>query len=139
MLRHRILTAVVGLPLLIAIIWYGEPWFTILIAVMAALGSWEFYRMATQEKIKPITYFGLTWVILFILSPHCPYPVTTPLLISSAIVFPLILLLFRSVLSLFMSAEQLAKIDNTMSMQKALNCICPACVIYTIRIRCGSV
>ena len=96
MLRHRILTAVVGLPLLIAIIWYGEPWFTILIAVMAALGGWEFYRMANQEKIRPITYFGLAWVILIILSPHCPYPVTTPLLISSAIVFSLIWLLFRS-------------------------------------------
>jgi phosphatidate cytidylyltransferase len=96
MLRHRILTAVVGLPLLIAIIWYGEPWFTILIAVMAALGIWEFYRMASQAKIKPIAYFGMAWVLLLILSPHCPYAVTTPFLITSAMVFSLIWLLFRS-------------------------------------------
>jgi phosphatidate cytidylyltransferase len=96
MLRHRILTAVVGLPLLIAIIWFGEPWFTILIAVMAVLGSWEFYRMARQSKIQPITYFGMAWVLFLVISPHCPYPLTTPLLITSAIVISLIWLLSSS-------------------------------------------
>ena len=96
MLRHRILTAVVGLPLLIAIIWVGDPWFTILIATMAAIGSWEFYLMASRSKIQPITYFGMAWVLLLVLSPHCPYAVTTPFLITSAIVISLIWLLFRS-------------------------------------------
>jgi len=96
MLRHRILTAVIGLPLLVAIIWFGEPWFTLLIAVMAALGSWEFYRMASQSKIQPVTHFGMAWVLLLVLSPHCPYPATTPFLITSAIVISLIWLLFRS-------------------------------------------
>ncbi len=96
MLSHRILTAVVGLPLLTAIIWFGEPWFTILIAVMAALGSWELYRMARHSKIQPIIYFGIAWVLLLVISPHCPYPLTTPFLITSAIVISLIWLLFRS-------------------------------------------
>jgi phosphatidate cytidylyltransferase len=96
MLRHRILVAVVGLPLLIAIIWFGEPWFTLLIAVMAALGSWEFYRTARQLKIQPITYFGMAWVLLIVLSPHCPYAVTLPFLITAAIVVSLMWLLFRS-------------------------------------------
>jgi phosphatidate cytidylyltransferase len=96
MLRHRILTAVIGLPLLIAIIWFGEPWFTILIVVMATLGSWEFYRMAGQLKLQPITYFGMAWVLLIVLSPHCPYAATIPFLITSAIVISLIWLLFRS-------------------------------------------
>ncbi|MGB8707494.1 MAG: phosphatidate cytidylyltransferase [Dehalococcoidia bacterium] len=95
MLRHRILTAVVGLPLLIAIIWFGEPWFTLLIAVMAALSSWEFYRMAGGSKVQPITYFGIAWVLLLIASPHCPYPATLPFLITSAIIVSLIWLLFR--------------------------------------------
>jgi phosphatidate cytidylyltransferase len=96
MLRYRILTAVVGLPLLIAIIWFGEPWFTILIAIMAVLGSWEFYRMAGKLKIQPITYLGMAWVLLIVLSPHCPYTATIPFLITSAIVISLIWLLFRS-------------------------------------------
>lgn len=96
MLRQRVLTAIIGLPLLIAIIWFGEPWFTLLIAAMAMLGSLEFYRMASHSKIQPITYFGVAWVLLLVLSPHCPYTTTTPLLITSAIVIPLIWLLFRS-------------------------------------------
>jgi phosphatidate cytidylyltransferase len=95
MLRHRILTAVVGLPLLIAIIWFGEPWFTILIAAMSALASWEFYRMAGGLRVQPLTYFGIAWVLLLIVSPHCPYPPTLPFLITSAIVVSLIWLLFR--------------------------------------------
>jgi phosphatidate cytidylyltransferase len=95
MLRHRILTAVVGLPLLIAVIWFGEPWFTILIAVMAALASFEFYRMAGGLRVQPITYFGIAWVLLLIVSPHCLYPQTLPILITSAIVVSLIWLLFR--------------------------------------------
>jgi len=52
--------------------------------------------MASQSKIQPITYFGMAWVLLVVLSPHCPYPVTTPFLITSAIVVSLIWMLFRS-------------------------------------------
>jgi phosphatidate cytidylyltransferase len=95
MLRHRILTAVVGLPLLIAIIWFGEPWFTILIAAMAGLAAWEFYRMAGAIKIQPLTYFGIAWVLLVVASPHCPYSATLPFLITSAVIISLIWLLFR--------------------------------------------
>ena len=96
MLRQRILTAVVSLPLLIAAIWFGEPWFTLLITAAAVLGSLEFYRMASHSQIRPITYFGVVWVVLLVLSPHCPYAATTPFLISAGILISLVWLLFRS-------------------------------------------
>lgn len=95
MLKQRIITAIIGIPLLIAITWFGEPWFTLLVIFMAGIGSFEFYRMASNIKIQPITYLGMAWVLLFILSPHCPYPATTPFLITSAIFISLIWLLFR--------------------------------------------
>ena len=95
MLGQRTIIWIIGLPLLIAITWLGEPWFTLLVAIMAILGSLEFYRMTTHLKIQPITYFGTVWVLLLILSPHCPYAATTPFLITSAIVISLIWLLFR--------------------------------------------
>jgi phosphatidate cytidylyltransferase len=94
MLRHRILTAVVGLPLLIAIIWFGGPWFTVLIAAIAGLATWEFYRMAGSLKVQPLIYFGIAWVLLIIASPNCPYPATLPFLITSAIIISLMWLLF---------------------------------------------
>lgn len=96
MLRQRLFTAIIGLPLLIAAIWFGKPWFTLLIAAVAIVGSLEFYRMASQSRIQPLTYLGTAWVLLLVLSPHCPYAGTTPFLITSAIVISLIWLLFRS-------------------------------------------
>jgi phosphatidate cytidylyltransferase len=63
---------------------------------MAMLGSWEFYRMAGQLKLQPITYLGMAWVLLIVISPHCPFIATIPFLITSAIVISLIWLLFRS-------------------------------------------
>jgi phosphatidate cytidylyltransferase len=95
MLRHRILTTVVGLPLIIAIIWFGEPWFTLLMASMAGLAGWEFYRMAGRLKVQPITYFAIAFVVLVMVSPHCPYPSTLTILITSAITISLVWLLIR--------------------------------------------
>lgn len=95
MLRQRILTAAVGLPFLIAAVWFGAPWFTLLVAAVATFASFEFYRMVTSSKGQPLSYFGLIWVLLFVLSPHCPNINTIPLLMTSAIVFSLIWLLFR--------------------------------------------
>lgn len=96
MLRQRIITAIIGLPVLIAAIWFGTPWFTILVATMATLGSIEFYRMGRQANIQPITYFGVAWVLLLVLSPHCPYAIATPSIITSAVIISLIWTLFRS-------------------------------------------
>jgi phosphatidate cytidylyltransferase len=95
MLRHRILTAVIGLPLVIAIIWFGEPWFSILMIIMAGLASFEFYRMAGLAGIRPLAYFGIAWVVLLVVSPHIPCESTLVMLVTSAILISLIWLLFR--------------------------------------------
>ena len=95
MLKKRIITALVGLPLLIAVVWFGEPWFTILVAIWGLLAASEFYRMVSTAKVLPLTYFGLIWALLFILGPHVDYDLTTPLLLTSAVILPLIWLLLR--------------------------------------------
>jgi phosphatidate cytidylyltransferase len=95
MLRHRILTAVVGLPLLIAIIWFGEPWFTILMAAMAACAGWEFYRMAGRVDVHPLTYFGITWIALLVASPNFHYPSSLTILVTLAIIISLVWLIFH--------------------------------------------
>jgi len=95
MLKKRIITALAGLPLLIAVIWFGEPWFTILVAIWGLLAAFEFYRMVAASKVSPLTCFGLIWVLLFILRPHFDYDLTTPLLLTSAVILPLIWLLLR--------------------------------------------
>jgi len=105
MLKKRVITALVGLPFLITVIWFGEPWFTTLVAIWGLLAAFEFYRMVTASKVSPLTYFGLIWTLLFICSrnsellsilrPHLDLNLLTPLLLTSAVILPLIWLLLR--------------------------------------------
>jgi phosphatidate cytidylyltransferase len=95
MLKKRVITALCGIPLLIAVIWFGEPWFTILVAIWGVLAVFEFYRLVAASKVPPLTYFGLIWTLLFILSHHFDYEIITPPLLTSAVVLPLIWLLLR--------------------------------------------
>jgi phosphatidate cytidylyltransferase len=41
----RILTSLVGIPLLVGAIWWGPPWLTLLVVLAAVLGVHEFYRL----------------------------------------------------------------------------------------------
>ncbi len=95
MLKKRVITALWGIPLLIVIVWFGDPWFTILVAIWGLLAAFEFYRMVAISKVPPLTYFGLIWVLLFILNPHFNYDFLTPLLLTSAVIVSLVWLLLR--------------------------------------------
>ena len=97
MLKKRVITAVCGIPILIAAIWFDQPlpWFTIVVAIWGLLAAFEFYKMVAAAKVPPLTYFGLIWTLLFILSPHFDYATITPLLLTSAVILPLICRLWR--------------------------------------------
>jgi len=97
MLKKRVITALWGILLLIAAVWFDKPlpWFTILVAIWGILAVFEFYRLVTASKVSPLTYFGLIWTLLFILSPHFDYDTLIPLLLTSAVILPLVWLLLR--------------------------------------------
>ena len=105
MLKKRVITALCGLPLLIIAVWFDEPlpWFTILVAIWGLLAVFEFYRLVAVSEVRSLTAFGLIWTLLFILSPHCPYEFTVPLLLTSAIVLPLLWLVLRPHVGLLLS------------------------------------
>jgi len=106
MLKKRILTSAWLVSLLLAVIWFGgEPGFTALMVVFGTLAALEFYRMVAGSRVPPLTYFGLVWTALFILSGNSdmlftiepylnPVPVT-PLLLTTAVIPPLLWLLSR--------------------------------------------
>jgi phosphatidate cytidylyltransferase len=96
MLRQRIITTVIGLPFLIAAIWFGTPWFFLIVAIVAVASGIEFYRMAGHKKLAPLTYLGTIAILLFIASPHCPYASVKPALTSIIIVISLLWILLRS-------------------------------------------
>jgi len=107
MLKKRVITALCGIPLLVAAIWFDKPlpWFTILLAIWGVLAAFEFYRLVATAKVSPLTYFGLIWTLLFILSrdsdllsilePSFDLNLLMPLLLTSAVVLSLIWLLLR--------------------------------------------
>ncbi|MDO8687267.1 MAG: phosphatidate cytidylyltransferase [Dehalococcoidales bacterium] len=105
MLKKRIITSLWGIPLLTAITWFGEPLFTILLVVWGALAVFEFYRPVTATRGSPLTYFGLVWTALFIasrnsqvisfLQPRFSESQLAPLLITLAVILPLIWRLLR--------------------------------------------
>ncbi len=96
-LKKRVITALWGIPLLIAAVWFDKPlpWFTILLAIWGVLAVFEFYRMVATSKIAPLTYFGLVWTLLFILSPHFDHAFITPLLLTSGVMLSLVWLVLR--------------------------------------------
>jgi phosphatidate cytidylyltransferase len=99
MLKKRVLTGLWGIPLLIAAVWFDQPlpWFTVLVAIWGLLAVFEFYKMGAGAKMPPLTYFGLVWTLLFIISPHFNNDfITPPTLLTSAVVLSLIWLLFRT-------------------------------------------
>jgi phosphatidate cytidylyltransferase len=98
MLKARLLTALWTIPILVAAVWFDQPlpWFTALVAIWGLLAVFEFYRMGEKIKIAPLTYFGLLWTLLFIISPQLDNQYLTPsVLLASAVVLSLVWLVMR--------------------------------------------
>lgn len=49
-LQKRILSAAVLLPLVVGAIYFGRPYFTLLIALFAGIAAWEWTRVAASER-----------------------------------------------------------------------------------------
>jgi len=97
MLSKRIITAFVLIPLLILVVWFDRPlpWFAMCAAVWGGLAVLEFYRMVGTAGIWSLTWLGVAWTMLLIISPYVTFPGLLPVLITSAVVFSLLLLLLR--------------------------------------------
>ena len=100
MLKQRIITAAIGVPVIIFAVWFGTPWFAILIAAIALTGTFEFYQIVgSSENGHPFTYLGLLWALALILSPlslHYKDFNTLPVIMSLGMLISLIWLLCRS-------------------------------------------
>jgi phosphatidate cytidylyltransferase len=97
MLKYRVITGAVGVPLVILAIWFGDPWpwFTLLIAAAALAGTYEFYHMANFDSREPLLYLGLLFSLALVLSPHYRSPDVLPIVITAAMLISLICLLCR--------------------------------------------
>lgn len=105
MLKRRTISSVWIASLVIIAIWFGDPGYTILIAITGIIAVHEFYKMIHGIKVQPLTYFGITITVLLILSrnqdiqllvnPFLNTSIVTPIIALCAIVIPIIWL-FRN-------------------------------------------
>ena len=102
-MKQRIVTAVLGIPLLLVFVWFEVsqfPLITLLVAFFSALGVVELYRLASLSGARPLVLFGVIWSVLFVVNAHldATYEVDyiAPLLLASAVVLPLVWLLIFS-------------------------------------------
>ena len=97
MLKHRVVTAAIGVPLIVFAIWFGKPWpwFSLLIAAAALAGTYEFYYMADFDRKEPLLYLGLLLSLALVLSPHYRTPDVLPIVITVTVLISLICLLRR--------------------------------------------
>jgi phosphatidate cytidylyltransferase len=98
MLKKRIITTLVAIPILVIAVWFDKPlpWFTLLAAIWGALAILEFYKVAHIPRMTLLSCFGLVWTLMFIISPHFDYGSLTPLLLTTGILLSMTLLIFRS-------------------------------------------
>jgi phosphatidate cytidylyltransferase len=96
MLKQRVITAAIVIPLIILAIWFGAPWLSLLIAAATLASTFEFYHMADLNKREPLAYFGLLWALALVLSPHYRNTHMLPIAMTAAMVISLVWLLCRS-------------------------------------------
>jgi phosphatidate cytidylyltransferase len=97
MLKQRVATSAVIFFLVFFAFWFGDPWLSILIAIAAAAGAFEFYRMnLTLGKEPPSICLGLIWTLALVLRPHYQDTGALPLVITLILVISLTWLLCQS-------------------------------------------
>ena len=66
MLRLRLASAAVLVPLLLAVVWAGQPWLTILLAGVAALAAYEVFDLLRRAGFAVRPWIGVAAALLFV-------------------------------------------------------------------------
>ncbi|GAB4270062.1 phosphatidate cytidylyltransferase [Thermincola ferriacetica] len=82
MLLYRVLSAVIGIPILLLSVWLGGWYLAAVITVLAVIGVLEFARIAEGMQVKVWVPGMLVGVILFILSVLFPKKIKLALVVT---------------------------------------------------------
>lgn len=67
MLRLRVLSAVVLIPVILVIVALGEPWLALLVAVVVGLALHEAYGLAAAAGLRPVRWAGFLGALFLVL------------------------------------------------------------------------
>ncbi|HYW33073.1 MAG TPA: phosphatidate cytidylyltransferase [Gemmatimonas sp.] len=72
-LLRRVIVALIGAPIALAVIWFGDAALATLAGGLAAVGAWEFYRIARDAGHAPMVPIGVALSALIPLLTHAHY------------------------------------------------------------------
>jgi phosphatidate cytidylyltransferase len=70
MLLKRVTTSLLIAPIVLAAMWFGAPYFTILVALFGVIAVFEFYRLGRLRMTSVLALTGILMTALLIASPH---------------------------------------------------------------------
>jgi len=91
-LAKRIVVALIGAPIAVAIMWYGDAALATLVSVASAVAAWELYRIAVAAGYTPLAPLGIGMAAVLPLVVHAQQlglirvPFTVPVLVMLATV-----------------------------------------------------
>ena len=93
MLKSRIYSGIVGVPIVAALIWLSTPSTAALVAAAAGIGTYEFHRLTMRAGGTVIFLFGAIAATLFVVDATIRTDISGPLL-AGTILVPLFVLIF---------------------------------------------
>ena len=107
MLKQRVVCAIVGVPLLVLVTWFGHLWFGLFVAAVVLAGTLEFYQVTISPSVltqgnlinRSLIYFGLLLSVLVAMAPlifHCTVVNFLPAIMTFAALISLVWVLFQS-------------------------------------------
>ncbi len=81
-MRTRILTSAVGIPIILATIWYGPITVLLVILVLASIAACEIYGLYKIDNRGLPKVIGIIWVVTLVLSPTNSSNLSTLLTLS---------------------------------------------------------
>ena len=81
-LVRRLVSAAIGIPVVLLFIWTGNLWFTALVGVAALLGLLEFYRLSRVQRLWLQRIPGLVLAALLVVNGHLDAVWAAPLAVG---------------------------------------------------------
>jgi phosphatidate cytidylyltransferase len=97
MLKQRVITSIIVIPVIAVAVWFGVPWLPILAAFAGVVGITEFYRLTGVNKVLPMAVCGTILTVLFIIYPAFSFSFTiapASVLLTAAVALPLAIMIF---------------------------------------------
>jgi len=96
MLRTRIVTALLGLPVVVGLVLAGGYWFLAGVGLIALAGGWEFVRLMKAGGYQPSLFFTLALILLLLADGYWPGLRLLSLILTLSLLITLGGQLFRS-------------------------------------------